>query len=126
MEPHELNPDNIVGECSACGHLFNIGIHGLRCDACGGHGIRNARLEPRINHEAVRAELIRRLQQGTFGFTYHPPVQRQDSKRLPLPERDTEVGYLDPSLRFNRLAWDVEVDCAELDKLYALDSGETP
>ena len=111
MEPHELNPDNIIGECSACGHLFNIGIHGLRCDACGGHGIRNARLEPRINHEAVRAELtlelIRRLQGVALGFTYHPPVQRQDGRGLPLSAGE-------------------KASCLELDKLYALDSGETP
>lgn len=113
---YELNPDNIIGECSACGHLFNIGIHGLRCDACGGHGIRNARLEPRINHEAIRAaEFLRRLQGIVVKFHYHPPSPRQDDRGLPLSagERD-------------RLAWDVEVDCAELDKLYALDSGETP
>ena len=39
----ELNPAKIVGECRACHHLFDVLRNGLRCDACGSEGVRNAR-----------------------------------------------------------------------------------
>jgi hypothetical protein len=40
---HELNPSKIVGECSKCGHLYDICRNGLCCDVCGGIAIRGAR-----------------------------------------------------------------------------------
>ena len=41
---YELNPSKIIGECSKCGHLFDICRYGLCCDTCGCIGVRGARM----------------------------------------------------------------------------------
>ena len=41
---YELNPGRIIGECSACHHLYDICRNGLCCDLCGCIGVRGARM----------------------------------------------------------------------------------
>ncbi len=39
------NPAKIVGECAACGHLYDVCRHGFKCDTCGHEGVSGARYE---------------------------------------------------------------------------------
>jgi hypothetical protein len=57
MEPYELNPARIVGECYQCGHLYNICSNGFVCDACGYTGQpRGARFVDRQETSIAAAE----------------------------------------------------------------------
>ena len=58
---YELNPSKIVGECSACGHLYDICRNGLCCDVCGGMGVRWARLVSQQEAQEYGSEARTRL-----------------------------------------------------------------
>ena len=40
---NNVDPSKIVGECAACGHLYDVCRHGFKCDACGHIGVSGAR-----------------------------------------------------------------------------------